>query len=220
MISSNIQFLTVPEAQEQTGKSQSTIIRIINEYKGSKHVKKEGKKYLVSSQILSELFTNYSPTIHMNSNSNNDDTKHTESKLFTNYSPTIHLNSLIESKNETIIEILRNELEQKNQIINNQANQISALTESVRESFERIRESNIIIKSFQEQIKLPQQAQTITTIDIKSAKHTNTPLIMDLHSQGMPYSKIAEQLNKRGLKNQYGKEYTRDAIKTTVNRNK
>jgi hypothetical protein len=186
MTSQNIQFLTVSEAQEMTGKSQSTINRIINKYKGSKHIKSDGNKHLVSSKLLSELVKNYSMTSHLTSQSDS-------------------MTSLLEAKNETI-EILK-------QTVNNQANQINEL-------IQRNRESNIIIKSLQEQIKLPEKAQTITTVDIKSARHTNTPLIMNLYSQGMTYSKIAEQLNNQGLKNQYGKEYTRDAIKTTVNRNK
>jgi transposase len=187
MTSQNIQFLTVLEAQEMTGKSQSTINRIINKYKGSKHIKSDGNKHLISKKLLEELFTDYSKTSH-----------------YTNQNDNI-TSLILEAKNETI-EILK-------QTVNNQANQINEL-------IQRNRESNIIIKSLQEQIKLPEKAQTITTVDIKSARHTNTPLIMNLYSQGMTYSKIAEQLNNQGLKNQYGKEYTRDAIKTTVNRNK
>jgi hypothetical protein len=205
MNNSNIQFLTVSEVHEKTGKSQSSIMRIINEYKGTVHVKREGKKYLISSHILSQLFTNYSPTIHLNSSETTDNTKDTDPQLFTNYSPTIQMNSLIEAKNETI-EILKN-------VISSQADQINEL-------IQRNRESNIIIKSLQEQIKLPEKAQPMTTISVKPEKHTNTPLIMDLHAQGLKYSDIAEQLNARGLKNQYGKKYTREAIKTTVNRNK
>jgi hypothetical protein len=190
----NIKFLTVEEAQKKTGKSQSTLTRIVNKYKGSNHIIKEGKKYLISSQILSELFT----TIH--------------SKTIQNSNLNSNLNSSLEAKNETI-EIMK-------QVINNQANQISELIENSNKLSERIRESHIIIKSLQEQIKLPEKAQTLTVVDIKSTRHTNTPLIMNLYSQGMTYSKIAEQLNNQGLKNQYGKDYTRDAIKTTVNRNK
>ncbi len=194
MNSSNIQYLTVTEAQEKTGKSQSTIIRIINKYKGSEYVKRDGKRFLISSQIVSELFTNYSPTIQMNSHLNSE------------------MNSLLIAKNETI-EILKNELGKKDQVINNQAGQISEL-------IQRNRESNIIIKSFQEQIKLPEIAQTITTAHAKIERQTNTPLIMNLYAKGMKYREIAEELNARGLKNQYGEKYKKEAIKTTVNRNK
>lgn len=190
MNNSTIQFLTVSEAQQKTGKSQSTIIRIINEYKGSKHVKKDGKKYLISTEILSQLFTNYSPTIHLDS----------------------QMNSLLKAKDETI-EILKHELNQKDLVISNQSNQISEL-------IERSRETNILMKSLQEQIKPLEIAQKATTVNVKTERHTNTPLIMSLHAQGLKYSEIAEQLNQQGLRNQYGKIYTGDAIKTTVNRNK
>jgi hypothetical protein len=209
MTSQNIQFLTVSEAQEITNKSQSTINRIVNKYKGSKHIKSDGNKHLISKNLLEKLFHDYPKTSNDYTGQNNNIT-----------------NALLEAKNE-LIEILKTELGKKDQVITSQSNQISALTETskelietMKESIERIRESNIIIKSFQEQNKLSERAQTITTEEVKSTKHTNTPLIMDLHSQGMSYSKIAEQLNKQGLKNQYGNEYTRDAIKTTVNRNK
>jgi beta-phosphoglucomutase-like phosphatase (HAD superfamily) len=190
MNNSTIQFLTVSEAQQKTGKSQSTIIRTINEYKGSKHVKKDGKKYLISTEILSQLFTNYSPTIHLDS----------------------QMNSLLKAKDETI-EILKHELNQKDLVISNQSNQISEL-------IERSRETNILMKSLQEQIKPLEIAQKVTTVNVKAERHTNTPLIMSLHAQGLKYSEIAEHLNQQGLRNQYGKKYTGDAIKTTVNRNK
>ena len=55
---------------------------------------------------------------------------------------------------------------------------------------------------------------------MKTERQTNTPLIMKLYADGLKYSEIAERLNSRGLMNQYGKQYTKDAIKTTVNRNK
>lgn len=198
MNSSNIQFLSVSDAQKTTGKSQSTINRIVNKYKGSKYVKKDGKKYLVSSEIITELFTKNSDTIQMNS--------HLDSNM----------NSLLYAKNETI-EILRNELGKKDQVINNQAGQISEL-------IQRNRESNIIIKSLQEQIKLPELAQIIeqpiSTVHVNTERHTNTPLIMELHAKGLKYREIAEQLNRKGLRNQFGKKYNKEAIKTTVNRNK
>jgi transposase len=201
MNSSNIQFLTVSEVQEKTGKSQSTINRIISKYKGSKHVKSDGKKHLISSKLLSELFTNYSFASHLTSKT---------SKMTSQMNSKI--DGLLEAKNETI-EILKNELGKKDQVINNQSGQINEL-------IQRNRESNIIIKSLQEQLKLPEMAQTITSVNTKTERHTNTPLIMDLYAQGVKYSEIAERLNARGLKNQYGKQYTREAIKTTVNRNK
>lgn len=194
MNNSTIQFLTVSEAQQKTGKSQSTITRTINEYKDSKYVKKDGKRYLISTEILSKLFTEYIQTSQKTSQNDNITTL------------------ILEAKNE-LIEILKSELGKKDLVISNQSNQISEL-------IERSRETNILMKSLQEQIKPLEITQKATTVNIKAERHTNTPLIMSLHAQGLKYSEIAEHLNQQGFRNQYGKEYTGDAIKTTVNRNK
>lgn len=184
-------YLSIQEASERTGKSQSTITRLVKHYKGTKHVKKDGKKYLISVEVLPEIVTNYS----------ND------------YSKTRQMNSLIEAKNETI-SLLKNQLDKKDKVIG--------------DLIERNREANIIIKSLQEQISIPEQTQTYQYQDQnyepvkqnKASKTSNTPIIMDLRSKGMTYNQIAEQLNKMGKTNQYGKPYNANAIKTTVNRNK
>ncbi len=183
-------YLSIQDAVEKTGKSQSTITRLVKRYTGTKHVKKDGKKYLISVEVLPEITTNYS----------ND------------YSETIQMNSLIEAKNETI-SLLKNQLDKKDKIIG--------------DLIERNREANIIIKSLQEQISIPEQTETYNQYQgyepakqNKTSKTSNTPIIMDLRSKGMTYNEIAEQLNKMGKTNQYGQPYNANAIKTTVNRNK
>lgn len=187
-------YISILEAAEKTGRSQSTITRVARQYRGTKHVKKDGKRYLVSEEIITQLFSNYS----------ND------------YSETNQMTSLIKAKNETI-NLLKNQLEKKDLIIGN--------------LIERNREANIIIKSLQEQIRLPEKSKSkdgngiIQDIkpDMEKKKpkpKSNTPLIMDLYNKGMSYKEIAEQLNKQGKTNQYGKQYNVNAIKTTVNRNK
>ncbi len=182
-------YLTILQAAERTGKSQSAITRLVKQYKGSKHVKKDGKKYLISIEVLPQLISNYS----------------------FDYSANSQMNSLIEAKNETI-SLLKNQLEKKDY--------------TIEMLIERNREANIIIKSLQEQTRLPERAESIIhdvkpeQEKVKKSKPTNTPLIMQLYSEGLNYKEIAEELNKRKKTNQFGKKYNDNAIKTTVSRNK
>lgn len=187
-------YITILEAAGKTGRSQSTITRVVRQYRGTKHVKKDGRRYLIAEELITQLFGNYS----------ND------------YSEISQMTSLVKAKNETI-NLLKNQLEKKDSIIDN--------------LMERNREANIIIKSLQEQVKLPEKSNSKDEDGIiqdiiperKKKKHkskSNTPLIMDLYNKGMGYKEIAKQLNEQGKTNQYGQQYNVNAVKATVNRNK
>jgi len=189
-------FLSIQEAVKLTGKSQSTITRLARKYKGSEHVKMEGKKTLININEIPELVNDYSTTSQKTSQMTNE------------------TNSLIEAKNETI-ELLKTQLEVKDKTI-----------ESL---IERNREANILIRNLQEQISLPEATIinepkendiTVQEVQKKPKKASNTPEIMRLYRQGLSYQEIADIINKKGARNQYGKKYKASAIKTTIHRNK
>jgi len=49
-------YLTVKEAIEESNKSQTTIHRLCQKYENTKHVKKEGNKYLIDRAFLQEKY--------------------------------------------------------------------------------------------------------------------------------------------------------------------
>lgn len=96
--------ISIQEAAAKTGKSIATITRLAREHKNTKHVKIQGKKYLISTTLISQY---YSIT------NQNDET--------------------IRAKDETI-EVLKSQLKTKDEQISQLHNTIGSLTERLRES--------------------------------------------------------------------------------------
>lgn len=143
MNSSNMKFLTIKEAAELTGKSESTIKRFVREtknkqpkkYSSTKCFKFEKlstghEKILIAEDFLSE---NYSTVQNVNLNSSNEQL-------------TEPLNN---SVNQTLIEFLKQELGQKNEQLAEKDKQIESL-------LDRNKEINLLFAQAQqrEQIKL------------------------------------------------------------------
>ncbi len=186
--------ITLAEAAKCTAKSQSTITRIAKQYRGTEHVKKEGRKYLIAVELLRQLFTNYSGDY-----SNDYSKKEQKTEIAE------HESAVIAAKNETIF-LLKNQLDEKHEMINN--------------LLERQRESNIIMKGLQDQIKLPERTEDRIK-DVKEEKEekkekSKIPIILKLKEAGCGSNEIAETMNQSGLNNQNGKPYTAENIDTIL----
>jgi len=99
-------MINLKEAAKLSGKGLTTITRLARKYQDSKHVKKQAGQYLISKELVNQI---YPPVNHV-ANQNNQENE----------------TGLLDAKNETI-SLLKSELEQKNR-------QINELTERIREN--------------------------------------------------------------------------------------
>lgn len=116
-------YISIKEAVKLSMKSHSTIQRLCNSLEGTKHVVRESGKYLISQSYILKHFVT------------------TEQKE----------NQTVNHAYSMTIQILKNELDAKNQQIN--------------DLLERLREANIINMNFQKQLKEknPETYQADTT---------------------------------------------------------
>lgn len=148
MNSSNMRFLTIKEAAELTGKSESTIKRFVRETKN-----KQPKKYIDSrffkfeklstnheKILISEHFLNenYSTVQNANMNSSNEPLSE----------------PLNNSINQTLIEFLKRELNHKNEQLSEKDKQIESL-------LDRNKEINLLFAQAQQrqQIQIEESTQ-------------------------------------------------------------
>jgi hypothetical protein len=215
-------FLTLQQAAQMTGKSLPTITRLARNNQHTNHVKKQGKKYLVSMELISQ---NYSVTNHNDELTNHDESPGTkpppqgEADNIKNETITL-LKDLLKQKNEELNQKNR-ELERKDVQIQRKDDQIDSLTE-------RIRENNIILQNLQSRLQIPEkftETQVFEQEPQPDHPHTNTPteehkgVILSLVKQGgYSYRQIANYLNQHGYLNTRGGKFTKNSVEKIVSR--
>ncbi|MFO7830168.1 MAG: hypothetical protein R6V23_16215 [Bacteroidales bacterium] len=185
------QFITLPKAAQLTGKSLPTITRLARKYQNTKHVKKEGKKYLVSSQLINQ---NYSVT--------------NQNDYLTNQNNQEKETGTLEAKNETI-SLLKSELEQKNR-------QINDLTERIRENniiIQNLQNRLQIPESFSETNEV-----TESHPESSGQKKDYKSVIIELYKQNYTHREIANHLNQNGYLNTLGRPFTVNSIDKIISR--
>ena len=161
-------FLTVKEAARRTGKSPSSIRRIVyaileddahpdrSQIEPSPQVVKElhGKGENFPWKISEELLARLTPA------NNSEKEKGSEQGI----------NRPFGSADAELLSMLRRELDIKNQQIAQQSEMIGKQMQLNEGLSERLREGNILIHSLQQQLTLPAASQRTAAIDAHSAR--------------------------------------------------
>lgn len=206
MESNDVRFVGVVEAMTVTGKSQSTMQRLIRKYKGSEYIKYKGKKPYVSVVLLSSEYgvTSVDSVGKVVVDNQDEIGENRDSHDCHSYS------ALLDAKDE-MISLLKTELEQKNK-------QLSDLTETVKGQM-------LLNKELQSKIAaLPEKTQfniqdtqfhqdVISDGEIEHKIDQNINFIKDMSLSGASPKEIAWQLNDFKLLNLNGEVYTEFLIK-------
>ena len=129
-------FIPISEAVTLTGKSLNTIRRLIKKQpKNSPDILLSGSKYLISKELLFSVY----PLIDNDEYPGGNQNDNTEVSNMSTQKDSWLPNEIAESYKETI-EILRGELDSKNEVI-------KGLQEANKDLIERNREQNILIQS-------------------------------------------------------------------------
>jgi len=186
-------MINLKEAAKLSGKGLTTITRLARKYQDSKHVKKQAGQYLISKELVNQI---YPPVNHV-ANQNNQENE----------------TGLLDAKNETIA-FLKSELEQKNR-------QINELTERIRENniiIQNLQTRLQIPESFTEHQEINQEPQP----DHPHPHHTtekHKQVIIELIQQGgYTHRQVADYLNQHGYTNSRGSKFTKNAIEKILSR--
>lgn len=208
----NIQFIDIKKAVDLTGKSLTTINRLVHKYEATKNIKKVNGKYVISLPFLE---SEYPMDIHLDKSEHEMDIHKTQTENVT-------FTDLLESKNQTI-EILKTQVE-------NQKNELEAKNKQINDLTETGKAQIFLIRDLQNKLELPERAQSSKsneTIIIhqkqnrpeyKNIVEHNRSMIIDLHKQGFNALQIATELNRQGITNAKGNKYNARTIYKVLHR--
>src|SRR5690349_9207960 len=126
-------FVSVTEAIGLTGKSVSSIRRVIKRVSGTNAVKKDGERYLIKKDVLLKELGIQAAT--------NEDTQ-----------TGTQLNTPLDTPLDThdyLLEILKEQLERQSQQLQKKDEQIAQKDDQITKLIERLRETNILMSTSQ-----------------------------------------------------------------------
>lgn len=172
------EFISISEAVELTGKSQSTITRLLRRHQGSEHVRKEGKAYVVNKDWLLTQ-PDYSLTNHVTSHDYKQQSPRIEPETAKeevkpqpvtshDYSHKREVELL-----EAMLEIMEEQVKKKDQEVKAKEEQIKGERErndrqaqaherQILQFLERIKEANYTIASMK-QLQAPEEPELSPT---------------------------------------------------------
>src|SRR5690349_17873117 len=133
-------FVSVTEAIGLTGKSVSSIRRVIKRVSGTNAVKKDGERYLIKKDVLLKELGIQAAT--------NEDTQ-----------TGTQLNTPLDT-HDYLLEILKEQLERQSQQLQKKDEQIAQKDDQITKLIERLRETNILMSTSQQRqltVQIPEK---------------------------------------------------------------